>query len=98
MKSVTSKKTVYVCQSCGSEFPKWAGQCGECGAWNTLVETLGAPARSTRAGGPARIEVRRLDEVGAEDAQRTPTGLAELDRVLGGGIVPGAVILIGGDP
>jgi DNA repair protein RadA/Sms len=99
MAKAAATKKVYVCQSCAAEFPKWAGQCGECGAWNTLVETVAAPARAGRSAAARDTpSVGRLDQVGAEEAQRTPTGLSELDRVLGGGIVPGAVILIGGDP
>jgi DNA repair protein RadA/Sms len=100
-KSVTSRqKTVYVCQNCGADFPKWAGQCGECGAWNTLVESVAAAKPRGRSAGlvAASAAVQRLDQVAEEDTARLPTGLAELDRVLGGGIVPGAVILIGGDP
>ena len=100
VKSVTRGRAVYLCQDCGASFPKWAGQCGECGAWNTLVESA-APARSRSSGSrgaPAEGAVQRLDQVAGEDVQRVPTGLSELDRVLGGGIVPGAVVLIGGDP
>jgi DNA repair protein RadA/Sms len=94
-------KTAYVCQSCGAQFPKWAGQCGECGGWNTLLETVASKLPRHRSGSllaAASSEVQRLDQVSGDDVQRVPTGLAELDRVLGGGIVPGAVILIGGDP
>jgi DNA repair protein RadA/Sms len=103
-KSLTSgrsaRKTVYSCQNCGAEFPKWSGQCGECGAWNTLVEGISAPKpRGRGAGLPVSGgAVQNLSEVSEEDSARVPTGLGELDRVLGGGIVPGAVILIGGDP
>jgi DNA repair protein RadA/Sms len=89
----------YVCQSCGAQTTKWAGQCAECGAWNTLVETVAeasSPARRAAIAGQVRIE--RLHEVSADDAPRVSSGLSEMDRVLGGGIVPGAVILIGGDP
>jgi len=90
-------RTVFVCQNCGASFPKWAGQCGECGDWNTLVE--GVAEKSARAAGPATGgAVRKLSEIKAEDAPRVTSGLEEMDRVLGGGIVPGAVILIGGDP
>ena len=102
VKSVTSRKTVYVCQNCGASFPKWAGQCGECGTWNSLVETVAAVSRGRGTGGSSglgpALAVQRLDQVSAEDTARIPTGLDEVDRVLGGGIVPGAVILIGGDP
>src|SRR5581483_9774369 len=98
-KSVTSRKTVYLCQDCGASFPKWQGQCGECGAWNTLVESAAAaPARGRGAALVAAGAVQKLDQVAEEETARIPTGLSELDRVLGGGVVPGAVILIGGDP
>jgi DNA repair protein RadA/Sms len=94
-------KTYYVCQGCGASSPKWAGQCAECGAWNTMVEGA-APSSRARSGAgafsPQRAPLQRLDEVSGEDAIRVPTGLAELDRVLGGGVVPGSVVLIGGDP
>ncbi|MGH8506000.1 MAG: ATPase domain-containing protein, partial [Stenotrophobium sp.] len=92
-------KTQYACQSCGALSPKWAGQCAECGGWNTLVETVVTPARP-RSGfvGAATARIQRLDQVSTREEPRTPSGLSEMDRVLGGGIVPGAVILIGGDP
>jgi DNA repair protein RadA/Sms len=90
-------RTVFVCQSCGASAPKWSGQCAECGQWNSLVE--GAPERQLRvAGAAAQTRVRRLNEVRAEDTPRLPSGLGEMDRVLGGGVVPGSVVLIGGDP
>ncbi len=94
-----SAKLRYVCNSCGADAPKWQGQCADCGEWNTLVETTAAKPK-TRAGSFSveRSAVRRLDEITGEDSERVPTGLSELDRVLGGGMVPGAVILIGGEP
>ena len=97
---MAKSRPAYVCESCGAQSPKWAGQCPDCGEWNTLTEALvSAPAgKSGRSWLGAASEVQRLDQVGAEDTPRTATGLAEMDRVLGGGIVPGAVILIGGDP
>jgi len=96
-------KTLYTCGNCGSQQPKWAGQCPDCGAWNTLEETIAAPAKAPggRFGGyagDAGLQVRTLSEVSAETTERTPTGLSELDRVLGGGLVQGSVVLIGGDP
>jgi DNA repair protein RadA/Sms len=98
-KSLNSRKTAYSCQNCGAEFPKWSGQCGECGAWNTLVEGTAAPkVRGRGIAAAAGASVQTLDQVAEEDSVRVTTGLDELDRVLGGGIVPGAVILIGGDP
>ncbi len=96
-------KRMYGCTECGSTFPKWAGQCGDCGAWNTLVETVveGAAASSSSgragwAGGQAQIKT--LAEVSVEEMPRFSTASAELDRVLGGGLVDGSVVLIGGDP
>lgn len=100
--TMAKAKTRYVCNDCGSDFPKWAGQCGDCGAWNTLTEFApdsGAPAarRGTGYAGEAR-SVTTMEAVSIEDFSRTPTGLLELDRVLGGGLVDGSVVLIGGDP
>ncbi|PCJ42474.1 MAG: DNA repair protein RadA [Moraxellaceae bacterium] len=96
-------KTCYVCTDCGSDFPKWAGQCGDCGVWNTLIEfspDRGMPAARKGGSGYAGESktVTTMAEVSVEDAERTPTGLLELDRVLGGGLVNGSVVLIGGDP
>jgi len=96
-------KTVYTCSECGSQQPKWAGQCPDCGAWNTLQETIAAPAKAAGGrfagyAGEAGPQVRSLSQVTAEHTERTATGMAELDRVLGGGLVQGSVVLIGGDP
>ncbi|HUR41312.1 MAG TPA: ATPase domain-containing protein, partial [Verrucomicrobiae bacterium] len=94
---MAKSRTVFICQTCGATAPKWSGQCSDCGEWNTLVE--GIAEKSTKAmRGPGASGVRRLSEVSVEDAPRIATGTGELDRVLGGGLVPGAVILIGGDP
>ncbi len=90
----------YVCQACGEEFLRWEGQCRACEAWNTLVETLvreATPASRGRAVGP-RAEPVPLESLADEDIARLSTGLAELDRVLGGGIVPGSLVLVGGEP
>ncbi|HTN30923.1 MAG TPA: DNA repair protein RadA, partial [Pseudomonas sp.] len=95
-------KRMYGCTECGATFPKWAGQCGECGAWNTLTETLvesapsGASGRSGWAGD--RAQLKTLAEVSVEEMPRFSTASGELDRVLGGGLVDGSVVLIGGDP
>ncbi len=92
-------RSVYVCQECGQESPRWQGRCPECQAWNSFVERAAraqAPARrvpAARATSPVEIA-----EVEAAEGERTPLGIHEFDRVLGGGIVPGSLILIGGDP
>ncbi|MDM7321840.1 MAG: DNA repair protein RadA [Gammaproteobacteria bacterium] len=92
-------KTQYVCAACGATTPKWAGQCGECGAWNSLTEQTRPVAALRRGGQYAGAEgTRRLGEVKLEKTLRQATGLDEFDRVLGGGLVPGSVILLGGDP
>ncbi|MEW8015298.1 MAG: DNA repair protein RadA [Candidatus Sedimenticola endophacoides] len=97
-------KRTYTCRSCGAQSPKWAGQCGECREWNTLEEGVaqGSVVRNPRFAGYAgeadQSRIRPLSEVEAEVRASTPTGTGELDRVLGGGLVPGSVVLIGGDP
>jgi DNA repair protein RadA/Sms len=92
-------KVVFVCDSCGAQQPKWQGQCPDCGAWNTLSEAR-APARdATREIGAAgEVALTRLDGLDATRVSRVSTGLGEFDRVLGGGLVPGGVVLLGGDP
>ena len=104
---MAKEKTNYVCSTCGGTSAKWLGKCPHCSAWNTLVEQVAQAA----GGGPANnrfsapfaalagtSEIAVLSEIQASDVDRTPTGIDELDRVLGGGIVPGGVTLIGGDP
>src|SRR6476659_2513713 len=91
-------KAVFRCRECGSESPKWAGRCAGCEAWNTLVEEPEAAGRLVTADlGPAERPVP-IDEVDTEAWAARPTGIAELDRVLGGGLVPGSVTLLGGEP
>ena len=93
-------KVRYQCSECGAESPKWVGRCPDCGAWNTLTEmaaTVSHPARGGYAGAAGR-GVQTLSEVTPERTERTRLGIEELDRVLGGGLVPGSVILLGGDP
>src|SRR5436305_1534194 len=103
-------KTVYRCTECGAEHPKWAGRCDVCGAWNSLVEEMAARSApsggaSRRAGGTRTLAeggsvavTPRLREVSGSEARRWKTGIDEFDFVLGGGIVPGSMILIGGEP
>ncbi|WP_374594979.1 DNA repair protein RadA [Aquabacterium sp.] len=94
-------KTIYTCNACGGTSPKWLGKCPHCGEWNTLEETIAEPAGSGKNRFQALAKsspVSTLADIEAADVERTPTGLDELDRVLGGGIVEGGVVLIGGDP
>jgi DNA repair protein RadA/Sms len=92
-------KSVYSCTECGGQVLKWQGQCPHCQAWNTLVETVAEAAPNNRFRGLAQpSRVMRLAEVAPREETRMPTGITEFDRVLGGGLVPGAVVLIGGDP
>ena len=92
-------RTSYACTECGGRSSKWQGQCAHCGAWNTLVEAIAVPlATRFQAVAGAVGEVRPLSSVEARVDPRSPTGIEEFDRVLGGGLVPGAVVLLGGDP
>ncbi|RMG53909.1 MAG: DNA repair protein RadA [Gammaproteobacteria bacterium] len=99
-------RSQYQCTECGALHPKWGGQCGDCGAWNTLEEVAAEPPTPGGKGGNSRhagyagerASVTPLGEVRLEAEARTPTGQAELDRVLGSGLVHGSVVLIGGDP
>ncbi|HEU4641065.1 MAG TPA: DNA repair protein RadA [Gemmatimonadaceae bacterium] len=102
-------RTVYRCTECGADHPKWAGRCDVCGEWNTLVEEVSAPPAATpaarRRGGRAALAdggsvapTARLAEVHGSESRRWTTGIDEFDFVLGGGIVPGSMVLIGGEP
>lgn len=96
-------KTAFVCSDCGTDYPRWNGQCTSCGAWNTIKEVrLGASADSTKShfSGYAgtRSQVQLLAEINLTASERIATGITEFDRVLGGGIVKGSVVLIGGAP
>jgi DNA repair protein RadA/Sms len=99
---MAKSKTIYTCSECGGQSPKWQGQCPHCEQWNTLVEGVAetpsgkAANRFSSVGGAGKLLT--LDEIEARDEPRVPTGVAEFDRVLGGGLVPGGVVLIGGDP
>ncbi len=98
---MAKEKTSFVCTECGGTSPRWMGQCPHCQAWNTLVETVAesaTPAKNRFASLAKTAAVATLADIEASDVARTPTGIGELDRVLGGGIVEGGVVLIGGDP
>src|SRR5687767_9963929 len=97
---MTRPSSAFVCSSCGHSAPKWHGQCPGCEEWNTLVEEAIPAAASGRRSGGARPAGRPtvLREVRAESVARLSTGIGELDRVLGGGVVPGSLVLLGGSP
>lgn len=94
-------KIQYSCTACGASHSKWAGQCGDCGEWNTLTETIAAITSNNRqgfAGKKANAQIQALEDIQMQEEMRTATHISELDRVLGGGLVHGSVTLIGGDP
>lgn len=98
-------KTAYVCNDCGAEFSRWQGQCSACKAWNTISEVrLISASNSTKNdrfsgyAGETRAKIQTLSEISLQETPRFTSGFKELDRVLGGGIVPGSAILIGGHP
>ncbi|HVF62634.1 MAG TPA: DNA repair protein RadA [Casimicrobiaceae bacterium] len=92
-------KSVFACTECGGQAPKWQGQCPDCGAWNTLVESVATPPSKRFASVSGdRSNVRALASIEAKEGDRIATGQAEFDRVLGGGLVAGGVVLLGGDP
>ena len=95
-----NKKIVYFCQECGYESAKWMGQCPGCKAWNTFVEEAVSPVKSKATGKTLkqRQEPVILKDISLERDERKTTNIKELDRVLGGGIVPGSLVLVGGDP
>ena len=98
-----NKKVVYFCQECGYESSKWMGQCPGCRAWNTFVEETVSTKKVSSTGSGLQNGLRRAEPVVLKDIrlsedERKLTNIGELDRVLGGGIVPGSLILVGGDP
>jgi DNA repair protein RadA/Sms len=106
-KSAIKSRTAYVCGECGAEYSKWQGQCGECGAWNSLSQIVLGPepgveaSAARRSGWAGKVDppkVTALKDVQHREDARTSTGIGEFDRVLGGGLVEGAVVLVGGDP
>jgi len=96
---MAKSKSIYACTECGGQAVKWQGQCPHCTAWNTLVETIAETAAVSRFSAVASSgKLQRLNDVEAREDSRLPTGITEFDRVLGGGLMHGAVVLIGGDP
>src|SRR5437868_13619574 len=102
---MSKTKTQFVCQSCGYISPRWIGKCAECGTWNSFVEEKIAPSSEnarahgarTSSGGTA-VRPIRISEISTSEEDRITTGIAEFDRTLGGGIMPGSIVLVGGDP
>src|SRR5690606_34149085 len=93
--------TIFVCQSCGGQARKWLGQCPDCNEWNTLVEERFRPAATNGSFSGPRVRGNppvSFTEIESQDDARSPSGMDELDRVLGGGIVAGSLVLIGGAP
>ena len=101
---MAKEKTTYCCSACGYETPRWMGKCPGCNAWNTLEEQAPKAAALSAAAKPIKqrpgtgAKALRLDEISEENAARRTTGIGEFDRVLGGGVVEGALMLVGGDP
>ncbi|HEX4634792.1 MAG TPA: ATPase domain-containing protein, partial [Rhizomicrobium sp.] len=97
---MAKSSTTYVCQSCGASAAKWSGKCEACGGWNTITEEGIAPPLGGGAGRRVKGRKISLEDLKTEDAppRRRPTGIAEFDRVTGGGLVPGSALLVGGDP
>src|SRR5690349_5036088 len=99
---MAKRRSIYICQQCASQFPMQYGRCPTCGGWNSLVETLQDIQPSPESRHPARVgqpgRAVRLARVSTDNWARLHVPIAELNRVLGGGIVPGSLVLIGGDP
>ncbi|MFP4056533.1 MAG: DNA repair protein RadA [Candidatus Brocadiia bacterium] len=91
-------RTVFVCQQCGTHQPRWVGKCPACGEWDSLVEEVVGPSSAAGPRPPAEAKPQALADVAGDEQARLRTGIGELDRVLGGGIVGGSAILVGGDP
>ncbi len=103
---MAKQKTVFECTACGAQFPKWNGRCTSCGAWNTIEESLpeirlpagGGPGNAKRQTADLSAQIRELADIGVDEDIRYDTGCGELNRVLGGGLVKGSVVLLGGEP
>jgi len=100
---MAKEKTVYICSACGYETPRWMGKCPGCSSWNTLEEqapaaAASAPVKANKQRGGTGAKAMQLEEIPEENAARASTGIGELDRVLGGGVVEGSLMLVGGDP
>src|SRR5947199_1738849 len=97
VKAAARERAPFRCEECGQQVAKWVGRCPECQAWGTVTE-IGAPTGVTVSAGPVSAPARPIADVPAQGAAHRPTGVAELDRCLGGGLVPGSVVLLAGEP
>src|SRR3989304_3045619 len=88
----------YICSNCGYESLRWLGKCPECDSWNTFTEEIIETSKRKISTAKTKVTVTRLDEISADEGERIKTGINEFDRVLGGGLMPGSVTLLGGDP
>lgn len=98
-------KTVYICSECGANYPKWMGKCTTCNSWNTIIEEVVVDTKAAKSGKVGIMSAptlgstpKTIADIDLADEERTPTGMSELDRVLGGGLVSGSLVLVGGDP
>src|SRR5690625_3071163 len=100
MKKLAKRKTIYTCQECGYESLKWMGKCTNCNNWNTFVEEIKQSKRRTNSGMTINrvSKPKKMNQISYEKEHRITTNMQEFNRVLGGGIVPGSLVLIGGDP
>src|SRR6185295_15732469 len=102
MPTASKAKTVFACQACGFESSKWLGRCPDCGEWNSFAEERQEVAPPAKSRGPVLAapagKPLPYEAVDVSEAERIPSGIGEFDRVLGGGIVPGSMVLIGGEP
>ncbi|MFA7636743.1 MAG: DNA repair protein RadA [Monoglobales bacterium] len=91
-------QAVYMCQQCGYSSPKWLGKCSECGSWNSMVEEVILPEKKSGMTASGEVKVSKLSEITVSSGERFKSGIAEFDRVLGGGLMRGSLVLVGGDP
>ena len=98
----SKSNVVYVCQSCGAHYPRWQGRCSECGQWNSVQEEVVSssprPLKGVALGSTEAVQPLPLSQISAKEEERFSCGLSELDQVLGGGLVPGSLVLVGGPP
>jgi DNA repair protein RadA/Sms len=95
---MSKTKIKYICSNCGYESLRWIGKCPECDSWNSFTEEIIETSRRKAATPKTKVTVTKIEEISADEEERVKTGIKEFDRVLGGGLMPGSVILLGGDP